>query len=755
MSAALTLGCARCGRRTPGAAGRLLVVCTRCAEGPPSHFTVHQRGDLLTLSFDEVRARLVAGTLDPTSWAVDAHGTSAPVCAHPELRALFLPGHPLVLELPEPDAVEPDVVVAPRRAPRPWVTIGGGLTAVAALLVATFAVVGMPGAVPAHDAAVEADPLAARIATVGTADSPRTLELALAWRERGTQTPQGRKRALDHALCAAARWPHDAEALALLAALWTEADDEPDLRRRALERARAASPTLPTVRFARGVAALRSGRVAEARRFAENCLEDAPDFLPCEELRIDALGVDAAGVTAVVAAYDALAARWPSNAAPVARAAVLAATADLPTARARIDEARRRMPNHPGLLAADVALRFRDGEVQVARSLASALGPAPSTAIALAAAEADIAANDAASALQWLRSVENTDAAGDVERRRIRRLVAQARWLLARLNGEPSALDAAVRAASRLRESGASGPADAQVLMLVACATDDPIGFERAWAQMSTVDAAGRDIARAWSIRAAQLARAPGVCPTGRDAKPRFRDAANAAEDAVAAEPSEPVGHLWRVALYAELRDPERLQGAIADALRHVDGRADRRNPSGGALVVGPDAAWVADILRVGADGGAASLTPLAGATMAWLAGDLDRASAGLAGLAASRDTRALRARVAFAKGDTQVALSYADTLVREEPREPAWHLLRAQGLARVRRHAEAAAELDRAAALRPTSSLVASLRAEVVAARGNRADAQAFAADALARDPLDLVARRAVRTSGVESADH
>src|SRR5215207_9029892 len=93
MPPSLQVPCVRCGRSVTVAAARPLPTCASCAGGTAT-WEVRVGAERLRLDLAEVRARLVAGTLDGTDVVVSEGGTVTAVAAHPAFRAFFLPGHP-------------------------------------------------------------------------------------------------------------------------------------------------------------------------------------------------------------------------------------------------------------------------------------------------------------------------------------------------------------------------------------------------------------------------------------------------------------------------------------------------------------------------------------------------------------------------------------------------------------------------------------------------------------------------------------
>jgi tetratricopeptide (TPR) repeat protein len=775
----LEVGCRKCGRRARLEPGRLTALCARCSASADATYTVQKGSTSSSLPRSEVVERLRVGALSGTDWITDGLARPVPIASHPAFTGLFLPGHPEVL----PFADGPSIASVPALARRtPWYQRPVSAAVAAAVLAVSIAVtLGNPvvrAAMRGWASVIlpvvgPADPVDRLVLDVGTVDEPRALLLAQAWSERGLSTADGRDHAIALARRAVARSPYAPDALSMLAVLYAEAGEERELRDTLLARAVARGPGTPAVLHAQGVVALRQGDVPTARKAGEDCLSaGAPsaepgavrpagaEYLPCRELLLDARPVTDEGVPQLLADYDALAEDWPANVALRARAAVLAASLDLPTAPARVAEVRRVLPNHPGLLAADAELRFADGDFEGARELVGRLGASSMPDIALRDAELALSEGNVDAALDALDPWVRTTPSDEAMRLRVRTLQAQAALLRSLQRPEDTeAIEALGRAARALEHADARSPAAVQARLLASCRSGDLGEADRAWSSLDPMAGTRRDLARVWATRAMVLYRPPGLCgapPADVKAPPlRLRDATRAAEEGVSIDPSEPAPHVWRLLGRADVRDVKGLRVAILDALRGVDTRAERRNRIGGTLALPPP--WAdagAALERMGrAEPDARPMLPLATATLAFLGGDLERARGMLPQLPPDDvATIALTARLALAAGDGAAALEAVDRLIAREPDEAAWTVARAEALVASRNWMVASLTLEAVEALRPEDAHVKSLRAETFMSLGRRPEAIAAANAALALDPLDVPARRVLR--GASLAD-
>jgi tetratricopeptide (TPR) repeat protein len=764
----IEVGCRRCGRRATLQRGRLTALCQQCAYGAPETYEVRHRGTNASLAAADIESRLRLGALAGTDWVTDDTGRPVPLAAHPRFMRLFLPGHPDALAFDDHGVADGPAPVPDGRIrwyQRPVVAAVSALVLAASIAftlgnpVVLASLRGWIGV--RHDAEAPADGVDELVMRIGAVTEPRSLLVAQAWAERGRSTGEGRDEAIRLAERAVARSPYEPEALALLAVLYTEADEQRAVRDAALRRAVARAPGTPAVLHAQGVAALRAGRVEDARRLADACVEAAlgeagltEEHPGCREVALAARPATAELVPQLLADYDALAEAWPANVALRARAAVLAADLDLPTAPARVAAVRQLLPHHPGLIAADARLRFADADLVGARALLGQLGRAPDVEVGIRAAESSLADGDPDEAVRVLAPWLEASPANPVERGTVRTLHAQALALRSMANLQDSeAIEALQRSARALEHEGVRTPASVQARLFAACRSGDLGAADRAWSDLDPLGGTRRDLARAWATRAAVLYRPAGMCASTTTDIPamamRIRDAARAAEDGVSVDPSEPGPHVWRMLARADVRDVKGVRAAIDDALRGVDGRGARRNRLGGALAFAPPVTDVeAALERLGrAEAGARDFLPLARATLAFLGGDVAAAAAALTTLPPDDDsTLGLRVRVAMASGDAAGALPVIDRLIARNPGESAWALARAEALVALQRWPVADLTLDAVRGQRPEDPYVRSLRAEALLALGRADAASAEARAALAVDPLDLPARRVLR---------
>ncbi len=723
----------------------------------------------LRLDVAGVRARLVAGTLDGTDVVIDGAATTS-VAAHPAFRAFFMPGHA--------DALPPRTVAAGAPAAPPsagrgrrvllLVGVGGVL---AAALVAVFAALpdagegavrrpippigasvapavevipgpdvlpaGSPESAPPPVEAAPVGPIEALAQRVGPVEEPRAALLAAAWEARLLATTKGAEDAIVAAERAVARAPSDPEALALLAEVYADAGREPELRTALLARAVATAEAAPAVRRAVAVEALAQLDYAGARLSADTCLRTHPTDLGCREVMGRALESGAAVLKEAEAsnllyALDELAAAWPENKDLPRRGALLAARSDLLGAEARLAVERKRMPKDPALLAASALLAFRDGSTVKARGILETLDPAPDALLVEAAGEA-VGRGAAEEALGYLARLQAKPTGRDA-----RLYEVQARWLLARAGKAPVA--EATAAGERAAQLDGGHPAVVQARVAIAGLADDPAAAARAWEKLQTRGPAPVDLARAWMARAALNL-----------SQDHPREALIEVDSAMQADRSTPEVFLWMATVQVAGQNGIAASKALREAIVSIDGRHARRRAYGGALPVPADVPALRAGLTALLTGDPARADDLAVSTavLDWLEGDLDAARASLAPLVErgiDPDALALDARLLLAKGQAPGALARVNQALALRPKEVAWQLVRAEALLSIGKASEAEAAI---AAARSGNVPVTSLQlvvGKVAARNGNTAAALVARRAAVAADPTDLVARRALR---------
>lgn len=704
-----------------------------------------------------IRSRLTAGTLAGTDLVVDG-GVATPIAAHPSFRAWFLPGHPDAIVRPGPE-----VSPAPARS-RARLFVGlfagvGGIGLVAAIAIVFFAGGGTTPVAPAPvepaapvqaaspsppvPAPVEPAPVAdpgsvhpfdALIERIGPVDAPRAALLARAWADRNEGTAAGLQAAVEAAERAVARAPTDAEALALLGALYAEAGVEPVLRRALVERASARSSGAPVVARAAALVALADGDAATARQRAESCLSTVPGDLGCREALaavLDSFAPRGSEAENQLYALDQLAQDWPENRWVPRRAALLAARADLLGAEARLEDEARRNPKDEAITAARALLALRNGQFSRGRSLVGRV-TAPDDALLLEAAGEAVARGDGKDALAFLERRKGPP------NREALLYETQARVLLARSNKANAA--AAVEAADRLAKADRAGPASVQARVGAALAAGDRATATRRWDDLDPDGAPPVDVARAWLSRAVSDIEADHP-----------REAQIALDAAVQADRSDPDVFLWRALAATASGNGRAAVEALRPAVVAIDGRHARRRPYGGALPTPADPAKLrSDLQRLLASQPTLQDELALGVAITdWLAGRTDAALAGVESLAArggDADALALKARLLFKKGQNASALTAIDLALAQRPREVAWQLLRADILVSLKRipEAEAALSIARSGALSGASVHLVALR--LAQRKGDAAAALAASKAAAAADPTDLVARRALR---------
>ncbi len=730
-----------------------LPTCDACV-GATSTWEVRVGADRLRLDRGEVRARLLDGTLNGGDLVLD--GTvSTPLASHPAFRTLFLPGHPDALP------VRPGPTVGVSAMRRIATILGIGVVLLAALGVAsTYLVPNLPvggsvsrgiqsppvavaepvtgaGAAAEPVVAPPPDPVAELVARVGPVAEPRAELLAEARVARLRATPEGLAIAVTAAERAAAQNPLDPEALAVLAGLLAEAGQAPELRAALLARAIAATKDAPTVRYAVALDALARVDVPAARFSVDECLRAAPKDLGCREalgrvLEVASPTLKEAEAANLVYALDELAKEWPENRDLPRRAALLAARVDLPGAEERLAGQHKALPKDPALHAAAALLAFRDGAPARGRALLARLESPPDALLVEAAGEA-VGRGAPDEALKLLARLQVSPPGRDA-----RLYEAQARWLLAR-SGRGSAADATA-AGARVAELDAGHPAVVQVRVAVASLANDPAAASKAWEQLQTKGAQPVDVARAWIARAALNL-----------AQQHPREALLEVEAALQADASAPEVHLWGAAAQVAGQNGIAAVDALRTAVTAIDGRHARRRAYGGTLEVPAEIPALRTALTtlLQADPARKDDLALATAVLFWLGGELDAASAALAPVVqrgADADALALDARLLLRSGRAQEALARMDQALALRPRAVAWQLVRADALLALRQLAEADAALALARSGNVPATSLQLLIGAVAAKKGDTAGALVARRAAVAADPTDLDARRALR---------
>ncbi|MFN7144621.1 MAG: tetratricopeptide repeat protein, partial [Myxococcota bacterium] len=190
---------------------------------------------------------------------------------------------------------------------------------------------------------------------------------------------------------------------------------------------------------------------------------------------------------------------------------------------------------------------------------------------------------------------------------------------------------------------------------------------------------------------------------------------------------------------------------ALRDAVAAVDGRHARRRAYGGALPLPADAARLRSGLTeaLASDPARADDLAVSLAVVAWLSGDAAGALAAVAPVAdrgGDADALALRARVLLGQGQAPGALAAVNQALALRPKEVAWQLVRGEALLAVGRTGEAESALAAARSGAVPASSLHLFAARVAAKKGDTAGALVARKAAVAADPTDLVARRALR---------
>ncbi|MFZ5476456.1 MAG: tetratricopeptide repeat protein, partial [Myxococcota bacterium] len=564
-------------------------------------------------------------------------------------------------------------------------------------------------------------PIETMTARVGAVEEPRALLVARAWTARLGGDRDGAVRLAERAV---ARSPEDPEALALLAELYVEADQEPDLARELRRRAQQKGPQNVAASRAMARIAWTQGRVDAALAEAERCVSLAPDDVGCRavNLAVTEGGRDPANV---LYAYDELAKAWPANRELARRGALLAVAADAGGAEDRVAAARKLLPKDEDLKRADAKLRMRVGDLDGALSLLGVPSPNAAPDGALDAAAILVAKGDGAGARAWLDALPEPGRAES--RARYRLLAVQARLLLARADASRSPEVAA--AAAALADLGGRSAAEIQAKVLAATFAGGDVAA--AWTAPDPEKSPRRDVARAW------LARAAAEVAAGRPP-----EALSAAEEAVKADPSDPTAHLWKTQALLLAQNGNGAMAALRAAVAAVDGQAARRSPVDAALPVPAPAHLALDKLGAG-DLALRNQRALAEDVIAWLRGgspSLDPSDV------TEAELHALRARVRLARGDAAGALVEIEKAAAMQPRQAAWHVVRAQAQVALGRWSDAERSLETIRSAGHRTPIVSALRAQVAKARKSPAAALDAAREAVAADPADVVARRLLR---------
>ncbi|MDP2310469.1 MAG: hypothetical protein Q8P18_30910 [Pseudomonadota bacterium] len=734
-----------------------LPTCAVCV-GDTKAWEVRAAAGRVSLDRDGVRAGILAGTLNGSDLVLDG-AASTPIAAHAAFRTLFLPGHPDALPVrPEPTVGSGKL----RRVPvmlgvgvvlavalglsspyvLPELTAGGSAStgtkaaAVAAPVPSAAAEVVPPPAAPVV-AAQPLDPIGELVKRVGPVESDGAALLAEARDARLLATPEGLLAAIGAGERAVAHAPQDPDALALLAGLLAEAGMAPQLRTALLVRAISLQKDAPAVHRAVAEDALARSDIDSARLSVDACLRVVPTDLGCRELHGRVIEAGSASIkeaeaTNLVYALDELTKAWPENRHLPRRAALLAARADLTGAEGRLAAERKRFPADPALQAASALLSFRNGAPTRARALLRRLEAPPDALLVEAAGEA-VGRGAPDEALALLARVQAA-----AMRRDARLYEAQARWLLARA-GKGSAAEASA-AAERVAALDPGHPAVVQVRVALASLANDPTAAARAWEQLQTGGAQPVDIARAWVARAALNV-----------AQHHPREALLEVESALQADGSAPEVHLWRAAAQASGQNGAAAVDALRAAITAIDGRHARRRTYGGALVLPADIPALRTALTtlLQDDPARRDDLALANAVLDWLGGDAAAASAALVPLVqrgADADALALDARLLLAAGQPKEALARMDQAVALRPREVAWQLVRAEALLALRKVGDAEVALASARSGKVPVTTLQLLVGEVAAKKGDTAAALVARRAAVAADPTDLGARRALR---------
>ena len=715
-------------------------MCARCSYGSALVVDVWDKGKVVPSSPAEVVKRVRDGSLSALDWVSDGITAPLPIAAHPQYRGLFLDG--VRLDIPGVDLPVPKHELQVRPF---WVLSRVGL--VAAVAAAIAALVLGPRAASAwgqiliglRDPVVEARLDTLPIVATNPNEEPRAALLAAAWRAWDDGTPEGLARATDRARTAAARAPADAEAQAALVFFLSMANADPQAREIALRRAYEVGAGTAALQLAEAAVALREGKRERAILLAEACAAEHPDMLPCRQLALDASPDDTATLTDRRIAYDALARDWPSSVRVRAQRARVAVRMDSPDAETLLAEVRALLPDDPRLMVADAELRFKNGDVQGAQTLARAVGERPTVTVALGTAEVAIAehrAEDALTALAPVREVAPTDP-GEIARGLL--LEAQARLLRAESNATSDTIEALVAALPPLVRVDAAGAASVQVRLRTARLRADPRAGDVAWAGAHVASENRRDRARLWATRAVSLLE-----------RGQLAAAARAADDAIELDSSEVAPHVVRMAVAASLRQPAELEAALRGAVVGIDGRASRRRVQGGALVEPPPFGEAREAFERLARTAPSVAVMRAQTVLAWLEG-----TGGAPGFVEGDAVMCgLGAREALRRAELGNALALANCASAAEPDERAWHVARLEALVALRRWEvaqDALASATRRLDERADHSVVRdpyldALAAEVAAGRGDRATMMKVGRLALAGDPLDVVTRQMLR---------
>lgn len=732
-----------------------LPTCEVCV-GATTTWEVRVGPDRLRLDRDGVRARLLDGTLNGGDLVFDG-AASTPLAAHAAFRTLFLPGHPDALP------VRPGPKVGSAMVRRIAGLLGLGVVLIAALGAASVwlvpnlplggsvskgiqtAPVAAPVAGPvggASAAAVPVEPpppdlVAELIARVGAVDAPRATLIAEATAARLRATPEGLVAAIAAGERAVVQGPQDPEALALLAGLLADAGQAPELRAALLGRAIVVSNDAPAVRRAVALDALARADVPAARFAADECLRAVPSDLGCREalgrvLEAASPALKEAEAANLVYTLDELAKAWPENLDLPRRAALLAARADLPGAEGRLAAERKRFPKDPAVQAASALLSFRDGAASQGRAILARMDTPPDALLVEAAGEA-VGRGAPEEALALLNRLQGAPAGRDA-----RLYEAQARWLLARA-GKGAPAEAAA-AAERAAELDPGHPAVVQVRVAAAALTNDAPSAAKAWEALQTRGAQPVDVSRAWIARAALNL-----------AQHHPREALLEVESALQADASAPEVHVWRAAAMVSGQNGVAAVDALRVAVTAIDGRHARRRAYGGALPVPADIPGLRAGLTKLLEGDPARKDDLSLglAILDWLGGDFDAASLALAPVVqrgADADALALDARLLLRKGQAREALARMEQALALRPREVAWQLVRAEALLALRQGAQAEAALASARSGNVPVTTLQLLVGDVAAKKGDTAAALVARRAAVAADPTDLHARRALR---------
>lgn len=738
-----------------------LPICGSCAPESIGADALVVRTLAGTVSLDEasVLERLRSGQLQGRDWLEEEGGASVPLAAHPAIARRYLRG-----EIPQPVArahAPPPKKKKSAARSRPPLPIGRILRGAAGLALAGGMVAGVlsvrdqiPGwadqagrvLAPAADtpelppAAVLApgepppDPLASIRTAEGVVEEPLAYLTARAMEAWAHGGPAGRAEALGIARRGVARATTDADAVALLAVLAALSRDQPGLTLLAGQQAVALGGAGVASELGRAALALNNNDPTEAVGSLRDCL--AAGDLVCRLVAADALAGIPGRQAESLAAYDGLAAAWPEHLDPPRTAALIAATADDPSAEGRLAAL---SATDPIVAGARGVLEARNGRMTEAARIAVSLGSEAPAELAVTVARDRVQAGEPAEALALLAPLDVEKPPRNPRSVEVRLLVAQARWVAARDN--PAALPEARVAVERLVELDRTDPAVSQVRALVAHMAGDRAEEARAWSSLNENARTGPDLARVYKTQLALL----------NDAKLPGNDLLPLAEKARLADPSDPNVHVWLVEVHLIGHNHGAAIEALKRSIGEVDGQMARRRTDLVALETGAPAKTLRAHLddALGNEGRFATALPLARATASWLAGDQAGARTALgqaANLDTDADALAFRARLYEGLKDYPRAVKDWDQVAALRPKDSEFLLaaLRSHVLAGQLGTATALAELVRASKVNP--ALGPAMLAEIRLAGGDRAGAVDLLTRAVAADPLDLVSRARLR---------